>query len=95
MLKFLGLSSIYFIGCIMIQDFAAPITPSMIEFTFGDGCLHGISWLGLLFLIKFFGAPICVFADFHTWGYIIGFILGVAGSILIFLVLFFISLFSS
>jgi len=48
----------------------------MTEYTFGAGFLHGISWFVLL-MLKWFGAPIRVFADFHTWGYVVGFVLGV------------------
>ncbi len=64
----------------IVKNYAAPIEPSMTEFTFGDGFIHGISWF-ILLILKWFGASICVFADFHTWGYVIGFIFGVVCSL--------------
>lgn len=75
---------IYIVWAAIAFQFAAPAKPTMVEFTFGDGLFHGVSWF-LLLLMKSCGAAIYVFADFHTWGYVIGFVVGVAISLIILL----------
>lgn len=74
-MKLIILIIIYFVWGIIVMPFAASAKPSIVEFTFGSGLIHGTSWLVLL-LGKMFGSPIHVFADFHTWGYVAGFLIG-------------------
>ena len=75
---------IYVIWGVIAFQFAAPAKPTMEEFTFGNGLFHGMSWF-LLWIMKSCGAAIYIFADFHTWGYVLGFVIGVALSIVILL----------
>jgi hypothetical protein len=60
---------------IIVKGYAAPLKPSTVEYGFWSGLLHGFSWFVLL-IQKWFGAAICVYADFHTSGYIVGFVMG-------------------
>ena len=75
---------IYVVWGIIAFQFAAPAKPTMDEFTFGNGLFHGLSWF-LLWIMKSCGAAIYIFAEFNTWGYVIGFVIGVALSLLILL----------
>ena len=79
---------IFVIWFTFANQIAAPSKATFVEYSFWSGIFHGLSWLILLVLQKF-GAAIYVFADFHTWGYVVGFILGCALSIPVFLFLIF------
>jgi len=71
---------IYVVWGIIAFQFAAPAKPTVDEFTFGNGLFHGLSWF-LLWIMKSCGAAIYIFAEFNTWGYVIGFVIGVALSL--------------
>jgi len=77
---------IFTVWFLVASQIAAPAKPSMVEYGFWSGLIQGLSWL-ILLILQGFGMAIHVFADFHTWGYIIGFILGCALSIPVFLFL--------
>lgn len=74
-MRFIVFIIIFIIWGFIAKEYAAPVTPSMVEYTFWGGFFHGASWL-FLQIAKWFGAQIRVFADFHTWWYTVGFILG-------------------
>lgn len=82
MIRFIFVLIICFLIGLALQNYAAPVDPSITEYTFGSGFLHGVGWLCLL-LVKWYGYQIVVFADFYTWGYLIGFVIGVIVSIIL------------
>ena len=73
---------IFIIWGILIQPYAATLEPSLEEYTFASGLLHGVSWF-ILLVVKWFNKSIVVFADYHTSGYTVGFVIGIFVSIVI------------